>query len=787
MAEAGAQPATHPFQDAAILRRQRFLDLLVAMLLGGSAFALYVRTLAPTVLAGDGGEFQFVPYLLGVAHPTGYPLYSLLGWGWSHLLPVGDVAYRMNLFSAFWAALSVGLLYPTTRALLPQTLPALSPGLQRLIASLSALTFALTPTLWSQAVIAEVYGLHIFLVVAFFYFLLLWLERRESRFVLLAAGCFGLGLAHHSTTVLLAPATLCFLWLADRRVFADWRLVLKALLLVLLPLALYLYIPWRAPHTPYLHLALGQSRELVLYENTLANLVRFVLGGPFGGSVDFTVDFGSRLAMTWGFLQDEIGWIGLALALVGVANLALARRWALLALTGLAYLAVVAFNLVYTIGDIYVLYIPSYLVIVLWLSVGVGTLAGLLGRQRVVALLLVLLLFIPSLWLAMKYYPAVDQSQNRSAHRRWQAILAEPLPQDAVLLSNDRNDIMPMWYFQYVAGQRPDLLGLFPLITQDLPALGHVLDLALASGRPVYLIKEMPGIEVKAEVESEGNLWRVTGPAVEGEPAIGRQARLAETVSLLGYDRSPHSPRPGEELLVSLHWEALRPLEAEYHTFVHLLDPNGETVAQSDHQPGGDYYPTTLWRPGERLRDDHSLAIPPDAPPGIYRLLAGMYTLSTEEGLQPLGEPVTLGEVGVKTGISTEPASVAHPTEANFDNQIALLGYDAEVQGETLWVKLHWRSLQPTGADYTIFVHLIDGTGQTLSQHDAQPQDGAYPTSVWDAGEVVVDDHPLPLPPEPSAGDYWLDVGLYLLQTGERLPVEGGGDSVELGPVTLGE
>ena len=143
----------------------RRLDGWIAVLLGGGAFLLYLATLAPTVLAGDPGEFQFVPYLLGIAHPTGYPLYCLLGWAWSHLLPLGDPAFRMNLFSAFWAALAVGLLYPTARLLLRQALPTCLPGNQRLLAALAAATFALTPTFWSQAVIAEVYSLHVFFVV----------------------------------------------------------------------------------------------------------------------------------------------------------------------------------------------------------------------------------------------------------------------------------------------------------------------------------------------------------------------------------------------------------------------------------------------------------------------------------------------------------------------------------------------------------------------------------------------------------------------------------------------
>jgi type IV secretory pathway TrbD component len=296
----------------------RPLDWFLAALLGLGAFASYALTLAPTVLAGDGGEFQFVPYLLGVAHPTGYPLYTFLGWAWSHLLPVGDVAYRMNLFSAFWAALAAGLLYPTIRTLLRQVLPGLSPAIQRLISALTAATFGLTPTLWSQAIIAEVYGLQTFLVAALLYLLLTWAEHRDPRLLLLAALCFGLGLAHHSTTVLLAPAILVYLSLVDRGIFRDWRLILSAVLLAVLPLALYLLIPLRAPHTPYLSLPLTTDRALVLYDNSLASFVHFVLGGPFGGSVDLSVNLPERLAMALGFLRNEISLFGIILALGGL-------------------------------------------------------------------------------------------------------------------------------------------------------------------------------------------------------------------------------------------------------------------------------------------------------------------------------------------------------------------------------------------------------------------------------------------------------------------------------------
>ena len=647
------------------------LDLLIAVLLGGASFTLYAVTLAPTVLVGDGGEFQFVPYLLGVAHPTGYPLYTILGWLWSHLLPVGDVAYRMNLFSAFGAALAVALLYPLTRSLLRQTLPPLSLSIRRLIAIAAASTFAVTPTLWSQAIIAEVYGLHLFFVVLIFYLLLIWGEGRQPRHLLLAALAFGLSMTHHSTTLLLAPAILAYLLLVDRRLFLDWRFLLKCVLLLLVPLLLYFYIPLRAPDTPYLRLPLAAGRELVLYENTLPSLVDFVLGGPFSSSVDFSVDLGERLTMAWGFLRDEVSWAGVILALVGVAGLVTATSWAgfrredgadsagrlaILVFTALAYVVSVAFNLVYTIGDIYVMYIPSYLIIVLWVAVAIGMGVSLARKIRAASAVLVLCYLALPLGLLVSNYAALDQSGNTAARTGWQTILAEPVPSGAILLSNDRNEIMPMWYFQYVDRQRTDLLGLYPQITVDYPALGDVLDLALSTGRPVYLIKDMPGIEVKVEVQAEGKLWRVHGPAAGLEPAFTNGAALDDAMALVGHDRWPEEPLPGDALQVSLIWEALRPVDTVYHSYVHLQDASGQTVTQSDRQPGGVYYPTSVWQPGERLRDDHLLQIPADLPQGTYRIVAGMYALPAGGALRALGEPLVIGQISLGTSTLVIPS-----------------------------------------------------------------------------------------------------------------------------------
>ncbi|MCX7670473.1 MAG: DUF2723 domain-containing protein, partial [Anaerolineae bacterium] len=139
-------------------------DALLAGLLALLSFALYLRTLAPGLLGGDSGEFQFAAWLGGFAHPTGYPLYLLMGWLWTHIVPLGDPAWRMNLLSAIWGAATAGMFY-----LLAGQIGMLAgrPGpFVRPAAFCAAALFAVTPTFWSQAVIAEVYTLNAALLVA---------------------------------------------------------------------------------------------------------------------------------------------------------------------------------------------------------------------------------------------------------------------------------------------------------------------------------------------------------------------------------------------------------------------------------------------------------------------------------------------------------------------------------------------------------------------------------------------------------------------------------------------
>ena len=183
--------------------RITFVDALIALIASVFALLLYLRTLAPGVLGGDSGEFQFAAWLGGFAHPTGYPLYLLLGWLWTHLLPLHDPAWRMNAFSALWGGVATGLVYLLALRMLRQ---ATANPWSRLFSLFAALTFAVTPTFWSQATLAEVYTLNAALVAAILLGLVTWGQTGSRRALYVSALLYGLSLAHHRTTLLYLPA-----------------------------------------------------------------------------------------------------------------------------------------------------------------------------------------------------------------------------------------------------------------------------------------------------------------------------------------------------------------------------------------------------------------------------------------------------------------------------------------------------------------------------------------------------------------------------------------------------
>jgi hypothetical protein len=269
---------------------------------------------------------------------------------------------------------------------------------------------------------------------------------------------------------------------------------------------------------------------------------------------------------------------------------------------------------------------------------------------------------------------------------------------------------------------------------------------------------------------------------------------------------TPVKIRPGETLLVDLFWQPLRQIPGDLTSFVHLRLPgSAQQIAQSDHLMGGVYYPTSQWEPGETLVDRHQVVLPPDAPPGPYELVTGLYE-RVDGGIRDVGSLALAGSVGGEPPASAQDVSAANAMYANFGDKLLLIGYELEgsrmfqgsgvpdaSQPDQLQLKLLWQAARPMDRDYTVFIHLVDEAGNLVSQVDTLPFGGHYPTSVWSQGELLAGSYSLNLPPDLPAGVYRLMAGLYdaqhLQQTrlaayddrGQRFP----NDQVEVTEVEL--
>jgi 4-amino-4-deoxy-L-arabinose transferase-like glycosyltransferase len=243
-----------------------------------------------------------------MTHPTGYPSYLML----THLftyLPFGDCAYRTNLASAAYASLATSAVFAAGYLLSRRVAAAAG----------AALAFGVGVTLWSQAVIAEVYSLNALFVALALLALLLWRERGRDGYLLLFAFLAGLALTDHLTSGLLLPAGLLFVALVDRRKLSDAKLALEGFGLFLAGLLPYLYLPLRSAMDPPFEANNPSNFERFWYVVSGGNLTgTFFAFGP--------AELPGRLSFYWGHLLDNLHWGLLVAAAVGFVALLLWDR-----------------------------------------------------------------------------------------------------------------------------------------------------------------------------------------------------------------------------------------------------------------------------------------------------------------------------------------------------------------------------------------------------------------------------------------------------------------------------
>jgi transmembrane protein TMEM260 (protein O-mannosyltransferase) len=415
------------------------------------AVLVYVRTLLPGLAFGDWGEMQTVPHILGIAHPTGYPTYILLAW-LTELIPIGSVAARANVLSAFLVAASLA----TATAI------SLRLGVRPVLAIAVSLGLGAVGTVWAAATVAEVNPLHLLLCALLLHRALLWEARRATSDLVLGGALIGLAIGNHLLTLFVGPFIVAFVaWVGRRELLARPWLVGLGVLAVVLGLSVYAYIPIAASRSP----ALPYNHPV-----TLEGFLWLVSGAQFRGQFDFLSSKGSGVFL--GSLGD-------------LRDLAFARATPILPLLGLAGIAILivrrtAFGLMSAAILVTSCYLwANYLrlehyLLVPWLVLAIGMAVALetvaravvaVGRRwagletdggaRIGALVGLLGLAFAVALTGMNWR-AADRSGDRSGDEYVTETLGS-LPANAAILSY-WDASTPLWHAQHVEGIRPDVL-----------------------------------------------------------------------------------------------------------------------------------------------------------------------------------------------------------------------------------------------------------------------------------------------------------------------------------------
>ncbi len=421
---------------------------------------VYWASLAPGLtwanFGADGGDLITAAATGGIAHPSGYPLYLLLARLFQ-FIPLGSLAFRTNLLSAFFTAGAALLIY----RLVTHSLSISEPDHYWKAGLASGIAFGLAPMIWSQAVITEVYALHSFLVVLLLY---LSVHPISAQFTQKRQDCllgltFGLAMGNHVTIFLLLPIVLFSItWQKQDREkgekrFYNFQLVggslLRRCLWVGLGLLVYVTLPLRSIARPPVNwgnpITLNGFTWLVsgkLYEKLLLNL-----------NFELVLE---RIQTVVALFLTQFSVIGLIVGLSGVivyfkpTRLNINMLW--------ITIASAVFAIGYATTDAFVYLIPAFLCFAVWIGNGLGRMMDWANKRfQNIGGIICLLLILVLLFHAWGQRTQVDARGDLRAESFGRSVFSIA-PTNALMLAKGDKAVFTLWYFHYALRNRPDLI-----------------------------------------------------------------------------------------------------------------------------------------------------------------------------------------------------------------------------------------------------------------------------------------------------------------------------------------
>ncbi len=512
------------------------------------SFIIYYLTAFRTVTWWDSGEYSLAAATLGVAHPPGCLLGTILGWIVVKLAVCGSAAFSLNLFAGLVASLTaiiVGIIggFYLNRNLSLVTFSAGGNGFLAAAtgAIVGGLTLAFSETFWLYATKFTPYIFTVLFTALIIWAMIKWAECKGGRdvyWLLIITLLFGLDFSVHRTNLLMAPGLIVWMLIFKARTFLSWRTWLFGIIGLAAGLAFHLLVIPMAAAKPFLNASAP---------DTLSGFWDYVALKQLGGG--FLVQFFPRKAAFWdvqvmdylrAFSANFFSWkgpvpiIGVLPGIFGIIGLIGSwnknRRLAaglivLFLLTSLG--AIFYFNIPANFfRSLFRHYMPSFVIFTVWIVFGLGSLIramiGLSDKSgRAVWITVLILLAVLPGYQILRNYNRLDGSGNYFAHD-YALNIMNNLPQNSILITFGDNDTFPLWYYHIVEGVRPDIT----ILNNSL------LNTAWFIRETMYREPDLPlGIEA-SQIDSLRPIPWADTTIVIPVPGTAADFRLAEGVSL---------------------------------------------------------------------------------------------------------------------------------------------------------------------------------------------------------------------------------------------------------------
>jgi hypothetical protein len=741
------------------------------VLLGFGFFLLYFFTLIPSVLTADNGEFQLVAWKLGIAHPPGYPLYTMVGWLFSRFF--ASPAFALNLLSAILAAITLVIVSRTVRTLTGSIVAGV----------LAASLLGVSTTFWAQATTANIRMPTAFFTALCVSLLVSWSHSRvvgdqktdhpvtvSSRHRVRLdplnafAVVFALGLSHHVSLLFPGVFFVLYIFLVDPKLIRQPRRWLKPIGFFALGLMPLLYLPLRGATGGTF--ADGESAAFLAQP---AQFISYATGRGFEGDFFYFINtrpdlFLDRVKLLPTLFDFQFNWLAFILFAIGAVRV-IWKDWklAVMLLGGIALHTFV--TLAYRAPQTVEYLIPAYVLLAITIGYGLGQMGNARSSFLVTRYVLRVACGVAIAMLFVNHFSSFNWLHQNEDTRAYTADLLNAAPQNAILLSN-WHWANPMWYLQQVEGLRTDVevQYVYPRGEELSQSWLNAIDAGLKANRPVVVnmfFRDPFNASPYHFIPIGTDAFEVRAAPLTDRPAsfTASDIDFAGKFRVIGQQLLTPSTAAGEPVTLLIAYRVEAPPDPATSFFVHLVNPDGSVIGQADRT-----VQTGKYQVGDVFVERFKVTPLLNVQPGQYQLLTGAYTNAPLKSAGNERVPIGMAEV-------TAPDRLIEPHGINLANGIVYLNSSAsngEVKpGDEVKVNLNFTAARPLLRDTVVSVQLT-GNGWRVTD-DWVPALGAIPTLKWIAGVQVLDPHTLKIPENATPGPAQLSVILYDAFTQEPL------------------